>query len=133
MSSKLPSSTIAFNEVMEAYYQCRTDPTRGGGFYATLSSSVLSKCGKVQICPSDLICDVEMAANRALQDFTAERGAFRHIYLELDEAFKKEFSRSIGAENFKLMEEEIIRRVGTEFEDAGIYPIKKYRAVSDTR
>lgn len=131
--SKLPQEVSAFRSVMKAYEACRSNPLNTSGGYATLSNSVLSKCGKVHICPSDLVADVETAANHALGDSPNDRHVFKRVYLDKDEGFVAVFSRITGQEAFDAIIAEIESRVGVEFLDRRIAPLKRYREEVDTR
>lgn len=136
MSNRVPRQHTAFHDTLTQYHNCRTatdSGSRAGGFYANLSDSVSSMTGKVRVCASDLIADVELAANRALRDFPAERKVFQRIFLEQDTAFEKVFAKHLGQEPYDVLFQEIVTRVGQEFIDRDIFPIRKYTQIVDVR
>lgn len=126
-TTKVAPESKIFHNIISKYYEARSSSDgRGGAGFVSLTNSVRSGTRKVRVCASDFVADVELAANRALRDYPAERQLFKRIYLDADEAFKTVFSKRMNAEAFDLLIKEIERRVGVEFESAGIYPIEKY-------
>lgn len=125
----------AFHNVLEHYYDCKTSAFggRSNTMYASLSNSVGKLCGKVRVSASDLVADVELASRRALRDYPAEYSVFKRIYLDADDQFKDVFSKKLGGGAFKGLTDELERRVGQEFIDAGIYPVQEYTRTVDTR
>lgn len=136
MSARPSQASIAFQNILQHYYECKASAGsvgRGSGIYTSLSRSVGNTSGKVKVSASDLVADVELAANRALRDFPAEKKLFDRVYLQADEAFRTVFQSKLNKDTFDSLINEIETRVGQEFISAGIFPIKEYAATKDVR
>lgn len=133
MSNTVPQEVIAFHNILDNYYSAMSNSGSNIPFFGKLSGRGRPVVGKVRVSTSDFVADVELAANRALIDFPPERRVFKRIYLDADDDFKAIFARRLGEEQFKVMDEEIQRRVGAEFIKSSIYPLRQYTAVEDVR
>lgn len=134
--SPVTEESIAFNNVMAHYAECRgtSDSTTVNGIhYASITESVRSFTGRVSVCMQDFLADVALAGKRALEPFPLEYRLFRRIYLDGDEEFRSAVEKSMDQPNYEFIMNEIAKNVGRVFIDSGIYPLSAYAQTVSVR
>lgn len=106
------------------------------GFYAKLGSGAGSmghSSRVVRVSDSDFICDVELAARRALAGDENELFYFQSVYIDKDERFDRDVRGTLSEERMKQLVHNVQAKVGKILSDRGIYPLQNYKKARDLR
>lgn len=126
-SAKTTQAVRAFHTTLNTYYVAKS-----GGRIKGATALGTKPNGFVSVSSSDYVCDVEMAASRALRDYPSEKQMCQRIYMNVDDTFREVMSKK-NKEAFEALTDQIEERVGQAFIDSGIYPLSKYTEQRDAR